>query len=41
MRRRIKDRAPAQSADQLPKLIATVELNDGIDVIQMPANHAA
>jgi hypothetical protein len=25
----------------LPKLIAGVRFNDGIEVVQMPANHAA
>jgi transposase-like protein len=30
-----------KSTNQLPKLIAGVRFNDGIEVIQMPANHAA
>jgi transposase-like protein len=30
-----------KGTNQLPKLIAGVRFNDGIEVIQMPANHAA
>ena len=30
-----------KGTDQLPKVIAGVRFNDGIEVIQMPANHAA
>jgi len=30
-----------KGTNQLPKLIAGVKFNDGIEVIQMPANHAA
>jgi len=40
-RRRIKNLAAAQSTNQLPKVIAGVRFNDGIEVIHMPANHAA
>jgi hypothetical protein len=30
-----------KGTNQLPKVIAGVRFNDGIEVIQMPANHAA
>ncbi|MBB4382995.1 hypothetical protein GGD61_007693 [Bradyrhizobium sp. SBR1B] len=30
-----------KGTNQLPQLIAGVRFNDGIEVIQMPANHAA
>jgi hypothetical protein len=30
-----------KGTNQLPKLIAGVRFNDGIEVIQVPANHAA
>ena len=30
-----------KGTNQLPKLIAGVRFNDGIEVIHMPANHAA
>ena len=33
--------AASKGTNQLPKLIAGVRFNDGIEVIQMPANHAA
>jgi hypothetical protein len=39
--RRSKTWRRLKGTNQLPKVIAGVRFNDGIEVIQMPANHAA
>lgn len=38
---RIKDLTAAQRHNQLPKVIAGVRFNDGIEVIQVSENYAA
>lgn len=39
--RRIKDPAAAEDTNLLPKIIGGVRFQDGIEVIEVPAIHAA